>query len=332
MNVAIPFRVWIAAAVAFAADKASAEALNPRALLEGVVSVREQIPPSYLHIRYTFESRLIRRESEYVVLFDGALRYFARTNSNERSRALFDGKDVMLLGGDDSVIVRDLHTQTSDLLFDPCALGITSYSWHITPRVAMSVDAAKISLVGEERINGRVCQHVRAENPEWTVDAWIDPSADFGVYQHETNSRGGRTTMRSVYENTAYPWLPSRVEQDSYRPDGSFMGRKIVDVLEARKAGRISMETWTLGGLLQGLTLLTWVPVTDVRKGECIGFWRDGRLGPPFPWEPAPAPPPMSFRRVAILVVLAALVAGPLVFFWLRRPPASPGPGDALPS
>ena len=324
-------RVWVGAAVALAADNAIAAALNPRALLEGVVSIREQIPPSCLHIRYTFEAPMVHAENEYAVLFDSERRYFARTNSNERSRALFDGKDVMLLGADDSVIVRDLDTQTSNLLFDPCALGITSYSWHITPRLAMSLDAPKIVLVGEERINAKVCQHVRAENPGWTLDVWIDPTAGFAVYQHEVNSKGGRTIMRSVYENPAYPWLPSRVEQDSYRPDGSLMGRKTIHVLEARTVGRIPKETCTLAGLLEGLKLPTWVPVTDVRKGAYIGFWRDGRLGPPFPWEPAPVPPPMSFKRAIISVVLAALVVGPLVFLWLKRPRAGSGPSNPSP-
>lgn len=334
MSYGMTLRMWTAGMLAvIAANITSAKTLDPRALLEGVVSLREQIPASVLHIRYAVEvPMMMRQESEYVVLFDGALRYFARTNSSERSRALFDGKDVMLLGEDDSVILRDLDTQSSELLFDPCALGLTSYSWHISPRLAMSLDAAKVELVGEERINGRLCHRVRAENPDWTLDAWIDPSANFAVYQHATDNQGWRTVMRSVYGNAAYPWLPSRVEQDSYRPDGSLIRRKIVDVLEARKSGPLSRETWTLNGLLQGLKPPGWVPVTDARKGEYVGFWRDGHLGPAFPWQPAPAPPPISFKRVVILLVLAALIAGPLVFIWLRRLPASPQSGEHLPN
>ena len=263
------------------------------------------------------------------MLFDGELRFFAKTNSNERSRAMFNGKDVMLLGGDDSIIVRDLDTQTANLLFDPRALGITGYSWSITPRLALALDGPQISSVGEERLNGNACQHVRAQNPGGTVDVWIDPAAGFAVYQHEQNGEGGRVITRSVYQNPAYSWLPSRVEQEHFLPNGMLRSRRTIQVLAARAVGRIPKETWTLAGLLQGLTLATWVPVTDVRKGEYIGFWRDGRLGPPFPWEPAPAPPPLSFTRAIIMVVLATLVIGPLAYLWLKRARTSRSDGPS---
>lgn len=322
---------WAAATVALASGSANAAVLDPRALLQGVVSTREQIPPSYLHLRRTIEDPMVRWEEEYAVLFEGERRFFAVTNSNDRSRAMFDGKDVMLLGGDDSVIVRDLDTQTANLLFDPRALGITGYSWTTTPRVGLALSAPQIILVGEEQLDGKACQHVRAENPGWTVDVWVDPTAGFTVYQHEEASGGGRLITRSVYQNPAYPWLPSRVEQEALLPNGTLQARITLQVLDARPVGRIPKETWTLAGLLQGLTLATWVPVTDVRKGEYIGFWRDGRLGPPFPWEPAPAPPPLSFKRVIIMVVLAALVIGPLTYLWLRRAPAAK-PGGHSPA
>src|SRR6266404_1906538 len=106
---------------------------DPIILLQGVEGVREQIPPSRLHIRTLYEGSFSGGEPEYMVLFNRELRYFASTNGDSPMRMLFDGKDVLRFDGASSVILRNLDTQTPDYLFDPRLLGITtSYGWDAT--------------------------------------------------------------------------------------------------------------------------------------------------------------------------------------------------------
>lgn len=295
---------------------------DPKMLLRGVLSIREQIPPSHLHIRAGYEGAFSRSEPEYIILFNRELRYFASTNSTSALRMLFDGKDVIRFDGESSVILRDLDTQMADYLFDPRLLGITtSYAWGATIQNSLHLQASHIELVGREEINGKTSWHVRmVENNGCEIDIWIDDTRAFSVYRVVERFRGyGYRTAQSFYDNANYPRLPSRVEGEEFDSEGKLLCKRRLSILGAGANVKISDSTWTLGGLLAGLKLPTWVPVTDVRTRKLIGYWRDGRLGPPVPWEPAPVAPKLNVKRVTLMAAMALLLFVPIFIAWWNR-------------
>jgi len=257
-----------------------------------------------------------------MVLFNRELRYFASTNGDSPMRMLFDGKDVLRFDGASSVILRNLDTQTPDYLFDPRLLGITtSYGWDATIHGSLHLKAPTIELVGREQVNDKAAWRVRmVETNGWDLDIWIDDESGFAVYRIDEKFIGyGRRTTRSFYENQKYLWLPSRIEGEEFNAKGDLLCRRKISILAAEGKVRIPTNTWTLGGLLAGINLPSWVAVTDVRIGQIVGYWNEGRLGPPVPDATRPVPPAASAKRIVVLTVMALFMIAPLVAMWWNR-------------
>ncbi len=298
---------------------------DPRELLEGVIAQREQIPPAFYRLRWTYAEPRVKNTEEYLILTDSSRHLVLGTNRSDVYRALCDGEEAYILQGD-SVTVCDRGTDTLYRLFDPRILGLSqSYSGTLSPRRILDPKLEDIRLVAKDAIDGKFCWVVRFQRKEWAHEYWIDPADYFAVYQYLEYGPGGklRGRVRSFYHNPAYPWLPSRVEHEFFTPSG----RRTVELLEARTVEPIPPETWTLAGLFQGLTFTNPVMVTDVRKGEFIGTW-DGRRLIPYEVPPSrPSPPPVSPKRILVWGVLAGLVFVPLFLLWLRKhnPPSRAG-------
>jgi hypothetical protein len=237
---------------------------------------------------------------------------------------LYDGREVFRYDGQTGVIVRDLDSQMPDLLFDPRTLGINAlYVWDKTIQTALHLHAPQMKLIGQERIDGKGCWHVQmVEDSGWESDIWIDAEGGFAVYRMDEGSPTyAHRVTRSFYENPDYPWLPSRVEGEEYNLKGQSEWKRRISILAASKR-TIPDKIWTLAGMLSGLPLLEWLPVTDVRTPDhsrLIGYWHKGRLGPPAPWEKAPDPPKLTPKRILLITIMALLVVAPAVAFAYRN-------------
>jgi hypothetical protein len=298
---------------------------DPLVLLQGVESIREQIPSSRLHLRIVTDDAFGRYEAEYMVLFERERRYFALTNAATPERSLFDGKEVFMYDGSTGVTVRDLDSGAAHYLFDPRVLGIAAlYSWGATIQGVLQLKAPQIKLVGRDQINDKPCWHVGvARDDGWQFDFWVDAQGTFAVLRRDEKRQGyAHRSTRSFYENPDYRWLPSRVECEEYDPKGQLLWRREVSVLTAKAKVKIPDTVWTLEGLLSGLPLLEWLPVTDVRTpnhSRLIGYWHKGRLGPPAPWEKAPDPPKLTPKRILLISIMALLAVAPAVAFAYRN-------------
>lgn len=308
----------------------------PRLLLEGVASIREQIPPSRLRMFDSYRNVFVHNRFESEVWFDRDKRFYTTVSSNygrlETVHMYFDGKDVgHFMEGDPSVRLRNLDSGTADFFADPRVLGITTtYSWSHTIRACLRLESAavQIQLVGQEELNNKLCWRVRtvmSDRPDEPVDFWIDEKNRFAVYQVE-EKLGNKllTTVRSFYEKLDYPWLPSRIETVERTGDGTVRSRREIVILEAEANVPIPRDTFSLTGLLRGQNLSNYfVQVTDVRKGEIIGWWREGRLlnadmSDPLAKEDGRRRTPWSMTRVMVVGAMAMLLLGPLLVKWLR--------------
>lgn len=291
---------------------------DPKLLLNGVRSVREQLPPSQLHLRATFRSPTINNQSEFLVIFSGARRMYCQTNGGpDNVRILFDGSEVFRYDGINSAIVRDPDTQTPDYLFDPRLLGITtSYTWDGTLESGLYLGSESIRLVGKEEVHGLPAWRVHAVGKyNRELDIWVAADDRFSVYKVVEQAEGlGRREGLSFYNEAILHGLPARVENTDYDIKGQIRFQRTLEVLSYTPHLATSNTSWTLNALFGGVKLPTWVPVTDVRIGAVRGYWRDGELGPPEPWEHKPQPPKLGYKSVTVMVAVVGLLAA--AFLW----------------
>jgi len=290
---------------------------DPKALIQGVESTREQIPPSCLLIRAVYRDSYVSNRAELWVMFDRDRRYFTRTNSGPEVRMLWNSSEVLRFDGNKYVVIRNLDTGTADYLFDPRVLGIvTSYSWGATIANCLPYrDALRIELIGREQVDGKSAWHVRLFSVfRSQVDLWIDEKNGFRVYRYDEKMEGaGERSMRCFYENGAYQWLPSRIEGDARNAEGTTLYRREITMLQATANVKIPEATWTLSGLRLPLS----AQVVDVRT-KSMGWWDGQRVSSGLK-QTKPHPPPIGGPRGLILVVLAVLAAAPLAMLYRTR-------------
>lgn len=323
--------------------QAGAEPPSARLLLEGVASIREQIPPSRLRMLHSFQSAFVHNRYDSTAWFDRERRFYETVSSNynqpSRVRMYFDGREVghFSAGGSSSVEIRNLDSGTPDFFCDPRVLGITTvYAWDDTIRGCLRLEAQDIHLLGREEIDGTPCWRVRAVMPMYNLqtDFWIDDQSRFALLQvEEWLGKQRLKTVRSHYDNPNYPWLPSRIETVERGGEGVVRDRREILIVEAEAGVAIAPDTFSLAGLLRGQELPELVPVTDARQPEIIGYWSKGRLWNPDLtdlWEEKSAQPPafMSSRRKMLMAAMTLLLLAPLAFLWWRQTRRPPAPTD----
>lgn len=293
------------------------EAPNPVTLLQGVQSVRLQIPPSRLQIRTVYADDWSTNETVMLVEFDGDQRRFAKVGGEFELRSAFNGNEVIHFDGGQSVTVRDTSNSTSDYFFDPRLLGITTtYWWSESAGHAFPMDDSKIEVIGHERISGEMAWHVRiTDSYEQRIDLWIDPDNSFRVYRFDFSIEGlKRNEALSFYENPKFTWLPSRVESRNYRANGRLVLTRVFTILKAQADVAFSDRTWTLAGL----NLPIGVSVTDLRINRRVGYWNGSGLSPVVSLQEIAKPQ----RRRLIIILMVALATASFValgFFLFRR-------------
>jgi hypothetical protein len=229
---------------------------------------------------------------------------------------LYDGEKVILYDGAGAVTIRDTSNPTSDYLFDPRLLGITTtYTWKGSLAKALPHQTALQSeCIGREALPQGSAWHVRMIDVyKQQIDTWIDDSHGFRVYRYDFAIPDLYTnTTVSFYENRDYPWLPSRVETRSYQPKNGLRSERLITVLKAEANLPAPEKTWTIAGVSPP----NGSPVSDLRVKKRMGYWNNGTLtsNPP----PAPVPHALTPRTRALVVITFALVSMAFLFLALR--------------
>ncbi len=267
-------------------------------------------------MRAVFDSPFTHTDHEFVVLFSRERRCFWITNGEPDARMFFDGSAVTKYEGGNSAVIRDLDTGTSDYLFDPRLLGITtSYSWSETVSQAVPCQtAARLDLVGQEEIRGNLAWHVYGlMRAGWEFHFWIDDRNGFRVYRYsEQATNGDCASAESFYEHGSYPYLPSRIEGVASNAVGRLRYKRQILISNGEANVRIPATTWTLAGL----RLPPETSVVDLRIQRRLGYWDGKRL---VAEGSVAARPSVTAPRLVVLIAMGALFVVPAVLLWRVR-------------
>lgn len=313
----------LAAVLAFAGASAK-DNPDPMAILQGLESVRLQIPPGELKLCYTHKDSLATNRLILDVDFDGQRRAFSyRPQPPAKGwQATFNGSQVAIYDqGRGDVQLMNLDKEMGMFLFDPRVLGLCAVcAWQSDVRSTLSLRwAVRAELIGRERVGDHQTWHVRLVMPfprnipdaSWRIppmDYWIDADKGFRVYRMEWN---GAQTL-SFYENLGAPYLPTRVVT-TRRNNLATLGAEVIEweILEAKWPMRFPASRWDLPGL--GLQAET--DVIDDRIQRRVGFWNGTRYVVLHPEVEQP-----SLRgRLLTWLVCGALFLLPPLMVWHRR-------------
>ena len=301
---------------------------DPLLLIQGMVSIREQTPPSRLWLRATFSSPFIKNDDQYLAEFNQDKRRFINLLPDGKGKIMceiaFDGKEVSLYDGVRSICVTDLGNATPGYVgyfFDPRILGITSWYQHfviIANYNDFPSNTFHAELVGSEVIDGKKTWHVREVSSQVAFNWWIDGEHDFGVYRYEVDmGKQGTNIVNAFYEN-GYPWLPSQVDEKDFNGSGQVEREIHITIMKSSANVVFPADTWDFAGMNLPTNNLS---VTDLRLHQIVGFWNGERVLPfksAFPHTASPLSPPITTpRRTIFIVVMLILTVSPL--FWLIR-------------
>jgi len=293
---------------------------DPFTLLQGLESIRLQIPPSSLKIKFSYRDHLVTNETIMSVDFDGNFRGFNAVSPVEdhgNYQTAFDGERAICYEESmREVTYRSIADQRPLRLFDPRVIGISSYyNWVDSTENTLPYrfNPSKIELIGRENVGNLPAWHVRLTlivpegNAIW--DYWVDDTREFRLYRADYNG----VQSYSYYEDDSYPWLPRRVVSKEYRysPDGAptIRAERGLEILEAKANVTLPKSRWTLAGM-------SIKPGTDVSDGVLqrrIGTWDGKRLVPPGSSRTYKPPGRWTYA------VCVAMLGFPLVIWWISK-------------
>ena len=297
--------------------------------MQGMVSIREQAPPSRLWLRATYSSPFVNNDNQYLVEFDGNNRRFIHMVPDRKGEMMceiaFNGKEVSLYDGVRSICVTDLGAATLGYVgyfFDPRIFGITA--WY-QPFEAIGnycnnfpTNSYLAELVGSEAIDGKQTWHVREVSSQATFNWWIDAEHEFRVYHYRVDmGNHGTNDVNATYES-GYPWLPAQVDEKDFNVSGQVVREIHINVMKSTANVAFPLDTWSLAGMNLPTNNLS---VTDLRLHQIVGFWNGQQVVPfetAFPHPAPPLSPPLKTpKRTLFLVVLFIVGVAPLA--WLIR-------------
>jgi len=291
---------------------------DPTTLVQGVESYRLQTPPSRLHIHIIFKDPTQTCLTDALVEFDGNNRRYEYTWDGSRVRDFFDGSQIALFDGRE-VTLRNIDDATSDLMFDPRLIGLsTAYTWQESLGLNLPYrTASSIKMIGLEQVGDNPAWHVQliTESPAaYQVDLWASSDNGFKVYKYETSWTSGHTVTTSYYENTNYPWLPSRVESQSYNSAGKLRFQYVVSLVEAEPNVELSSNTWSLAGL----ELPLGTTIDDRRIEKRLGTWNGTGIRAAYV---VPTEPPKQTSKLVLLLLIFGVSIIPLFYLSTKSRP-----------
>jgi len=304
---------------------------DPVYLLKGIISSREQIPPTLLKTRHEVQNPFINNIYYYTILFDRELRYYSKTNNGEVLNMLFNGSDVLQyfcgksqhLG---SVYIRSISQQTSDALFDPRILGLSVLFWsrninncipYSKELLPFSPSYHTVSIIGKELIDDKDTWHINIffkglSDEGVSLNYWVDPNNRFRVYKYEeiiTNVH--HIIINSKYDDK-YKWLPTYVEELSLLNNGKLSSKYTITILEAKERVNIPSTTWTIAGLNPPKG----AEIVDLRIQKGIGFWDGKKVVKRDELNPSQQP---KVPRTVLIGVMMVVFLAPLLVMLLRK-------------
>jgi len=296
---------------------AVAETPDPLVLLQGVLSVRSQIPASSLVMKQIYRDSLVTNEYVGRVDFDGVRRAFTYPGPYENGaeyRTLFDGERGTCYSENmKRAELRGLADQTAMLLFDLRTLGISTYNnWSDTPQSTTLVGctSCKYELIGRENVEGRPAWHIRVTVSGGSrFDYWIDETKAFRVYRKDWNN----VQTYSYYENEKYPWLPSRVVSKHYDLSGLLQKETIMEIMEAKADVVFPKNRWTI----LGMGLKSGTDIVDHNLSRSVGVWNGALVVPSA--DLAPAPQKLKGKTMPRIIIIVFLVVPIALFLFYRN-------------
>ncbi len=295
---------------------------DPIALLDGVVAARASIPPSSLKLEIATEDNVSIHTNTYQVDFDKEhRRYRLEKDGQKIYDGIYDGQKIICYNIEplDSnphgwCEFREITDGTYNFhLFDPRLLGdlvvytpedsITTFMFQGQRRRFTTIETK-----GKVEIDGNDAWHVDILlDGSYSLEFWIDPSRDFRIYKIAAGNHR-ITKSRAFYENTSYPWIPSKVIKERFEQDGSFISKNVMTILKAEEK-EFPEGHWTL----EGMDLPRGTVINDYSKAEQLGYWDGKKISKEF--VPRDRKPNRKTQWTFILS-LAVLIT---VIFWIGK-------------
>ncbi|MGC8829009.1 MAG: hypothetical protein ACP5TE_04455 [Verrucomicrobiia bacterium] len=294
---------------------------DPESLLKGVEAIRQQIPPSYIKIKFESLNPFRQNINYYEIYFDKELRYYYKSNINDMVKILYNGSEVLQYSSD-TIYITSLSQSSSYPLFDPRILGISLLFWQSTIKSSLRYNKScfinrvpylSVELVGNDNIDGNDVWHIKVKTKddlssvEDVYGYWVDAKNNFRVYKYEEYLPNiHHIIIKSRYNDNIYKYLPVLVETKSIDPDGKVNWCDKIEIVEAKCPIKIESKMWTIAGLdpKKG------AEVVDLRIKKGIGYWNGTKvvtlneLNQP----QQPKVPRMLFIGLMLIVFFAPLI------------------------
>lgn len=300
---------------------------DPVLILKAVEANREQIPPSYIKIKYESLNSFAHNINYYDIYFDKELRYFYKSNANDMVRILYNGSEVLQYFSD-TIYIRSLSQSSSYPLFDPRILGISLLFWQSTLKTSLRYDKScfingvpylSVELIGQDQINGNDIWHIAVKtkkdlsSPENEFHFWVDQKNNFRVYKYEEYLPNvHHITITSQYNEYIYKYLPSLVEAKCTLPDGKIKWSDKIEIVEAKTFVNIPSTTWTVSGL----NPKKGAEVVDLRIQKGIGYWNGKKI---VSFNELNQPEQPKVPRAVLLIVMSIVFLAPLIVIVAKK-------------
>ncbi|MEM0174339.1 MAG: hypothetical protein QXI16_07530 [Sulfolobaceae archaeon] len=288
--------------------------------------MREQIPPSYIKIKFESVNPFRRNLNYYEIYFDKESRYYYKSNINDMVKILYNGSEVLQYSSD-TVYIMSLSQSSSYPLFDPRILGISLLFWQSTIKSSLRYDKTcfingvpylAIELVGNDNIEGIDVWHIAVKtkddisSTENVYGYWVDVKNNFRVYKYEEYLPNiHHIIITSRYDDRVYKYLPTLVETKCFDHSGKIKWHDKIEIIEAKCPVKIEQKMWTVAGL----NPRKGAEIVDLRIKKGIGYWNGTKVVALNELNP---PEQLKVPRMLLIDVMAIVFIAPLLVILIK--------------